>query len=122
MNRTRVTLVNRKGKSVLVEYVEAGAVHRRYVPIVEVHDGAVENEVLERGIVYGFPWEEIELKFNADRFAKEMHDVGIWTIEDALLNPKNLWSALRATLAENLTEILTIASGEKKRGRHGNNK
>jgi hypothetical protein len=122
MNRTRVTLVNRKGQSVLVEYVEAGTVHRRYVPVDEVQGGAVENEVLEQGIQYGFPWEEVELTFNAEQFAKEMHNVSIWTVEDALRNPKNLWSALRATLAENLTEILTIASGEKKRGRHGNNK
>lgn len=117
-NRSLVKPIRQKGDSVLVEYVESGATKRKFIPSSQLIDGLVSDEVLQQGIPYGYPWEELELTFDSQKFANEMHQIDIWTVEDALRNPAKLWSALRATLAGNLTNILETASSEKKRSKH----
>lgn len=117
ISRTKVTVLHREGESVLVEYSQNGAVDRRYIPAIELGDKYVLDSVLNQGIQYGYPWDEIELKFDNQKFAAEMRNVGIWTVEDALQNPQRLWSALNATLADNLSIILKTASSEKRRSK-----
>jgi hypothetical protein len=114
---TIVTVVVHKDKSSLVQYVASGVLSRKYVPTYEIKGNMVSDEVLKCGIPYGHPWEEIELKFDSARFANEMHNVDIWTVEDAMKNPQKLWSALRATLADNLSTILVAARSEIKRSK-----
>lgn len=116
-DRIRVTTISRKGVSTLVQYVDDGAVNRKYVPSKSIVENSVDTEVLRQGIPYGYPWREINIVFDTQRFENELHNVDIWTTVDALKFPQKVWSALRATLSENIKEILTIASSEKKRGR-----
>lgn len=106
-----VTVVNQKGSSALVEYVCDGLLNRVYIPTTEISEGRVLKSVLAQGIPYGFPWEELDLKFDVNKFADELHQVGIWTQEDALRSPKKVSAALHATLAVNLSEVLNIAKG-----------
>lgn len=112
--KTQVTIVRTKDSSTLVEYVEDGVLSRKYVPTAEVKDSIVADEILSRGIPYGYPWEDVELKFNMPKFANELHNVGVWTVEDMLKNPQKLSAALHAAFAENLSNILEVARNEKK--------
>lgn len=112
-----ITVVKKNGGSALVEYIEGDEPVRKYVPVDQINDMQVNSEVLQQGIPYGYPWDEIQISFDSQKFAHEMKQVGIWTVEDALRSPQKLWSALRATLADNIKEILTISSQEKKRSR-----
>jgi hypothetical protein len=70
---------------------------------------------LERGIPYGFPWEEIEIKFDMQRFAIEMHNAGLWTVEDVLREPKTLTGVLRKIFEASFKTVLETAFREKKR-------
>lgn len=112
--RTKTDLVRKKGASALVQYQDGNILKRVYIPVDEFGDGHVLDDVLESGIPYGYPWEDLDVTFDGARFANELHNLDVWTVEDALNNPQKLWSALRATLSDNINEILTVASQEKK--------
>lgn len=109
-----VNLLNTKGQSSLVEYVENDVRRRVYIPADLVKDGFVSSQELSRGIPYGYPWEEISFNVGGVHLAEQMQAQGLWTIEDVLKNPKKLRSALNAVVTAQLSEILTIAHREKK--------
>lgn len=118
---TLVKTIRVKTNSALVEYVADGKVQRKYIPADEISDNnSVPDFVLEQGIPYGYPWEEIVFTFDGERFANELHNVNVWTVEDALKHPVSIWAALNATLADGINAILQTASHEKKRGNNGN--
>lgn len=112
---TLVTILSSKGSSTLVEYLDAGILQRKYVPTAKVLNGFVADDVLERGIPYGFPWEEIEIKFDMQQFAVEMHNAELWTVEDVLKAPKKLTGVLRKIFEASFKTVLETAFREKKR-------
>lgn len=114
-NNTLIKVIQSKGQSTLVEFIHDGVSIRKFVPSDEVINGMVADQVLERAIPYGYPWSEISLTFDANMFEREMHNRELWTIEEALRNPKKLKSAIDATLASQLSSVLQIAHSEKKR-------
>lgn len=113
--KTQVTIIRQTGESTLVQYMEKGALARRIVPASQVANGAVADQVLAAGIPYGFPWGEIQMVFDMQKFVNELHQIDIWTAEDLLKSPQKLWSALRAALANSLSNVLEIARNEHKR-------
>lgn len=113
-NRTIVTVITKKDNSALVQYVDDGVLIRKYVPTAKVDKNFIDNEVLDQGIPCGFPWREMELQFDGMKFENEMHNVGLWTAQDVMKSPQKLWSALQATLADNLSTILELAKEESK--------
>lgn len=115
-----VRLINAKGQSSLVEYVDGEIRRRVYVPSISVKDGQVSAEDLNRGIPYGYPLEEIEFTVGGAGLAEALHKMNLWTIEDVLKSPQKLRSALQATIASQLSGILQIAHGEKKGVNDGN--
>ena len=114
LTRTRVKVIQQKGESLLVEFAHDGNTERKYIPAATLGEGLVLDDVLEMGIPYGFPWDEIKLEFDRVKFAKQLHDVGIWTPAEALKYPQKLSAALYATLADNLSQVLNIAYLENK--------
>lgn len=112
---TLVTVLSSKGSSTLVEYMDAGVLRRKYVPTAKVLNGFVADDVLERGIPYGFPWDEIEIKFDMQQFATEMHNAELWTVEDVLKAPKKLTGVLRKIFEASFKTVLETAFREKKR-------
>lgn len=113
---TLVTVLSSKGASTLVEYLNAdGVLCRKYVPANKVLDHFVADEILERGISYGFPWDEIEIRFDMQKFAVEMHNAELWTVEDVLKSPKKLTGVLRKVFEESFKTVLETALREKKR-------
>lgn len=112
--RTKVTVIQKGGNALLVQYMTSGFTERKYIPADQLGDGQVLASVLEQGIPYGYPFEEIQIEFDARKFANELHQIDIWTPDDALRNPQKLWTALNATYADNISKILETARHEKK--------
>lgn len=113
--KTPVTIVHESGDSRLVEYIDANRIlHRVYVPASKVIDGLVIDEVLNHGIPYGYPWGEVDLSFDGEKFEDLLHQNGIWTLDDVLKNPQKVSEAIHATMADKLSKILEIAKLEKK--------
>ena len=115
-NTTRlpVTVISTKGETALIQYLQDGQVTRKYIPVKELGDGHVLETVLARGIPYGYPWEDLEMKFDSVKLAHELHQRDIWTPNDALTFPQKLLSALNAVYADNISQILNIALKEKR--------
>lgn len=118
MSRTEVRVIKQHGETLLVQYTLDGVLERKYIPVVELGDGRVLDEVLEQGILFGYPFDELEIVFDNQKFANELHQVGIWKVDDMLKNPKALWSALHATLADDISLVLETALHERKRSNH----
>ena len=114
-NKTQVKVIFRKGSSALVEFIDGELPIRKFVPVNKVVKDFVDNEVLEQGIPYGYPWSEIKLTITGDKFEKEMRNVGLWTAEDVAREPRKLWSALNALLAEDVTNIINVSKKQTKR-------
>lgn len=113
---TFVTMLSTKGASTLVEWInDDGVLCRTYVPAAKFSNGFVADNVLASGIPYGFPWEEVEIKFDMQQFAIEMHNAGLWTVEDVLRQPKTLTGVLRKIFEASFKAVLETASREKKR-------
>lgn len=115
ITRTCVTVIQRDGEAVLVRYQLDGAEKRVFIPVSELGDGYVLDDVLVQAVEYGYPWQECNLVLDAQRFETEMHNAGLWTAEDVLRNPQGLFTALNATFAPVVSEILTLAKQDKRR-------
>jgi hypothetical protein len=111
---THVKLINTKGASSLVEFEEDGITRRVYVPAGSVKDDLVLTVIISRGIPYGHPWEELDFTVGGAALSEAMHKADLWTIEDVMKNPKKLRLAIQSTITSQMSEILTIAYGEKK--------
>ena len=83
-----VRVVGEKGESSLVEYQVDGMYRRRYVPAKSVKNreekrGEVVKTTLDKGIVYGLPWEDfIEITATPESVANELRRRGVWYTED----------------------------------------
>jgi hypothetical protein len=111
----KVNVISRNGNSALIECSLDGVLSRKFIPVSELEGDIVSETVCKQGIPYGYPWQEIDIQFDGDKFAEEMHNVGLWTANDIMKSPQKLWSALHATLADNLSEIIEKAKQEQKR-------
>jgi len=119
MQKIQVIIIRRKGESILVQYTREDTLQRCTIPVAQLDNNLVDDQVLQAGIPYGYPWEDIQLTFDMKKFMNELHQVDIWTAEDLLKSPQKLWSALRAALADSLSNVLDIARNEHKGVRHG---
>lgn len=111
---TFVSVISSKGKSSLVEYVEAGIAYRVYVPAHQVKERLVSNEILASGIPYGHPWDEIKIDFDMKQFLSEMHNANLWTVEDVLRSPAKVTGVLRKVFEPSLKAILETAKQAKR--------
>lgn len=116
-----VKVLLQKGKSSLVEYTSEDLPERKYVPSSAVVNGTVACSVLDMGIPYGYPWREVQMQFDAVRFENEMHNAGVWTVQDALKHPQQVFNALHAMMSDTLAEVLNTASIEVKRSKNYDN-
>jgi len=115
--KTLVKVIRQKDKSSLVEFITDGIITRKFVPTSEVINKSVSSEVIEQAIPYGYPFDEIKITFDNQKLLNELHNVGIWTAEDALKNQQKVWAALCATFADALPIILETSKKELNRSK-----
>jgi len=104
--RYDVKIIDVVGKSALIER----DLQRVYVPIEEVVDGQVEEEVWKAGISFGVPWEEvIQCRVTPALIGRELRRRGIWTTEDVARQPNRVIAALQAAYAVDLAALMRVA-------------
>lgn len=109
-----VRLIDVSNTTALVEYGSLEDPKRCLIPVDTLDGDKVAADVLELGIEYGIPWEQL-LTFSlkpAD-FAKELHRNGIWTAQDVLKHSGAVHGALQAVYGIELAKIYQIASERK---------
>jgi len=93
-----VTVVERRGKSALVEWLDGDLLRRAYVPADEVLLDKVDRMVLDAGIPYGVAWDEIVTlpKITPRALCVALRQQGLWTIADLEANPQRFPRVLHA--------------------------
>lgn len=111
--QTPVTLIESRGESVVVEY--AGGMKRVIIPLGQVQEGKVSADILEMGVPYGLPWEDlIKLEATPERLASELRMRGIWTIDDMRINQSAVFGAIQATYGLDLAALIMAAETYEK--------
>lgn len=109
-----VKMLFRKKSATLVEYQKNGTPVRVSVPSNKVYPTTQNGEVevteatLREGIPYGVPW-SIHLKdlvVKGEDIERELHKLGIWTLEDFRKNPGSLQNAILSVTAEVVRSIV----------------
>ena len=91
-----VTVVEQRGKSALVEWLDGDLPVRTYVPAGEVLLEKVDRMVLDAGIPYGEAWDAAVTlpKITPRALCAALRRAGYWTIADLEANPKNFQRVL----------------------------
>lgn len=113
----KTKLIRRQGNVALVEIYDEGTYTRVIVPSNKVSDsGTVNPAILEMGIPYGCPWEEmITLTATPEMIANELRRRGVFTVDDLLSNPKVAFSAVQYVYGIDAQKLVKAAL-EKSRG------
>lgn len=115
-----VKIVRRSGNAALVEWLKGDSLKRVTIPLskIAVSDpkgkmGSTEKSILEIGIPYGVPWEEVigEIKVTPEIIADSLRKHGIWTYEDAQANRQTIVGALQAAYG---LDMATLIRGARK--------
>lgn len=116
MDKTIVAnVVTQAGRVALVQWLDDSSLRRSHVPADEVKRGRCKRDVLEAGIPYGVPWEEIvESIINAQifhpaAFADELRKHDIWTADDVEKNPRGVKRAIAAITGVTIGALMRAA-------------
>ena len=103
-----VTVIQRQGKAVLIEWQDAVGVHRGILPATLVGDGQnVAFSDLQAALPYGIPWERVTLPIvTLEQFAQAFRAQGIWTEEDLHRNIPKARAAIQEVYGVNLGFLL----------------
>ena len=112
----KVRTIQQSGAASLIEYVTGDRSLRRvYVPGASIIEGECPQDLLEQGIEYGLPWEEVLVEALgvtpeiATRAAREMRRRGLWVTGDLRRNPEQVIAALQAAFGASYQRILAAA-------------
>lgn len=105
-----IRVISSRGKSAIVEWVYRARSYRKTVPIQEIKNGKIDEEILDKCPDYGVPWgAEINLTATSEDIEVALHNAGIWTAEDAMKNASAVIGALTAAYKTDLVAILQAA-------------
>lgn len=108
-------IIAQAGAVALVQWKDDGALQRTYVPTAEIVKGRCAVDVLNAGIPYGAPWEEILEKIlstrpiTADALADSLRAHNIWTGKDVESNPRGAKRAIDAIVGVTIGELRRAA-------------
>lgn len=105
-----VRVVQRRGESALVEWLDGEQQIRATIPVTAVVDDLVAEDVLAAGIPYGVPWGElVQLTATPEAVQAELYRVGVWTVEDLRRNPQLALGALQRVYGVDLAALMRAA-------------
>lgn len=108
--RHPVRAIETRGASCLVEWVAGGEAHRAFIP-AEALAPDVPASVLERGVPYGLPWQDVPVAREGlpAAIARALHNAGIWTGDDLVRNQRAAMGAVQAALQIHLGALNQFA-------------
>ena len=112
----QVKVLGRKGKSVLVEWLdERQGVQRSYVPLDSVYDRSDKSfcDLAEVGIPFGESWALLAQALpplDGEALQRELRRVNIWTAEDLKANPAAGSSAIQQVIGLSVQQLVRAAT------------
>lgn len=109
-----VTVLARKGRSLLIEWTNEEGRQRSYVPVDSVYDkqGKMVCDLAEQGIPYGVPWGLLAQQLppiDGQVLQTELRRQGVWTVDDLKLNRNAVISAIQQTVGLSVNQLLRQA-------------
>jgi hypothetical protein len=79
-----IQVVEQRGQSALVEWPQEGDLRRAYVPVDAISNAKCDEDVLNAGLPYGVPWEDLidASGLMPEAIGKELRRLGFWTAVD----------------------------------------
>lgn len=108
--RVKVRVVQRRGESALVEWLDGEQQQRATIPVTAVVDDHVAEDVLLAGVPYGAPWAElVQLTATPAAVQAELYRVGVWTVDDLRQKPQLALGALQRVYGTDLAALMRAA-------------
>ena len=108
-----VTILKATPDNAMVEFVLDKLFQRATIPTNIIEGDKVPEDELRFGIPYGIPWELVQLSASSIELANLLRKNGVWTYDDALLNPNKIISVLQTVYGVDLAQILKVARENK---------
>lgn len=107
VRKISVRLVSMHGNTALVEWEDHG-LHRVTIPVSEVIEEKVSEDVISAGIPYGIAWEKAvnPEQVTAKQIADALRVAGIWTKEDLFNQPNVAIGVIQAVLGVHLGSLI----------------
>lgn len=113
--QVEVRIINKTGKSALVQYTNEGALYSVYIPVEKALAGKVSLSELQEGIPYGEEWEKLRVKtFTSLDLAKELRNAGIFTLQDLLNQKQSVILTIVKLVGLTPQEIISQVKAQKK--------
>lgn len=108
--RVKVRVVQRRGESALVEWLDGEQQNRVTIPVTAVVNDHVADDVLLAGVPYGVPWAElVQLTATPAAVQSELYRVGVWTVDDLRQKPQLALGALQRVYGVDLAALMRAA-------------
>lgn len=105
----KVNVVQVEGQAALVETSDGRRVVIPRAFVDANHD--VSADVLDVGIAYGIPWEELlALHASPADLARELRARGLFTAQDVQQHPQEVFSAIQSVYAVDVATVLRVAA------------
>lgn len=103
-------IIERRGKAVLVEWLDDGDMLRRVtIPAGKLAGNDADEDALAAGVPYGLDWEALDFPvFDSAAFANELRRQGIWTAAEFLRQLHLVRAAIQKSYINPLLEELTV--------------
>jgi hypothetical protein len=97
-----------------VEWQNDTGLFRATIPVKKLVDGQADPAILEAGIPYGLPWEELEFSApTGAELAQALRAAGIWTKQDLFSRPKVAVGVLQSLYSVDLGKLIEFATKEQ---------
>lgn len=112
-----VRVIQRKGKSALIEWSVKDDRRRAFVPADAVEDGnKCDKDVIDAGVPYGAPWEELVdvSGLTPEAVGREMRRRNLWTAADVEGNMAAVSKVIAALVSPVVIKLRRAAKQEVK--------
>lgn len=111
----RVTVIERQGDAVLVQWIEDGAVKRAWMPQDGVEsDQAGTYAAADVGIPYGDTFDVRDFTITQKQITDALHGAGLWTWAEIRANPQKVQGVIHKLSDELLRAVFSTAQVREK--------
>lgn len=106
-----IQIVEQRGQSALVEWPQEGDLRRAYVPVDAISNAQCDEDVLNAGLPYGTPWDDLidASKLTPEAIGKELRRRGVWTSADIEVNMQGAQRAINLATGITPASLHTLA-------------
>jgi len=110
-----VRIIEQRGPSALIEWNVDDDIRRAFVPADTIEGDKCDGEIVEAGVPYGIPWEELAdiSSITPEAIGKEMRRRGLWTADDMERNMQKVSKAIAVIISPVIISLRRAAKNRE---------